>query len=235
MIKRQALGQHFLTSNHVAQLIAEYAAIKSDDVVLEVGTGRGILTPYLCRVAKKVVSVEKDYALYKKAKEKFCGIKNLRLEYGDAFEVDCAVFTVFVSNLPYSESRSALEWLVQKKFSHAIIMLQKEFAQKLLLKEGKERRSVSVLAGYCMEMEKLMDVKKTEFHPSPKVDSVVMRLRCKHVLSKDILAAVNALFSYKRKTIRAIAKNFNLVIDSDERLEDLSDKEIIKIARKIVR
>ena len=38
-------------------------------------------------------------------------------------------FTVFVSNLPYSESRNAIEWLVQRKFSHAIIMVQKEFAQ----------------------------------------------------------------------------------------------------------
>ncbi|MDE1829222.1 MAG: ribosomal RNA small subunit methyltransferase A [Thaumarchaeota archaeon] len=232
MSKRHALGQHFLTSNQVAESIVDNAGIKRTDTVLEVGTGKGILTLYLCNKAKSVISVEKDAELYARVKARFSGIKNLIIEHGDAFEMDID-FTVFVSNLPYSESRNAIEWLVQRKFSHAIVMVQKEFAQKLLSKEGKNRRAVSVLAGYCFDVEKLLDVKKTNFQPVPKVDSVVIRLEQKHTLSKDVLAAVNKLFSFRRKTVRNIAKQFGLVIDSDKRLEDLSDGEIINIAKKI--
>ena len=231
--KRHSLGQHFLTSYLIAKSIVSLAAIKKSDIVLEVGTGRGILVPYLCRKAKMVISVEKDYSLYLDTKRRFSHTSNLALEHGDAFEMDTD-FTVFVSNLPYSESRNAIEWLVQRKFSHGIIMVQKEFAQKLLAEKGKGRRAISVLASYCMEMTKLMDVKKTNFQPQPKVDSVVLYLEPKQRVSEDIITAVNKLFSFKRKTIRNIAKQFGLTVDSDKRLEDLSDGEIIDIAKKII-
>ena len=234
MNKRQSLGQHFLISNSIARSIVDFAELTKKDVVLEVGTGKGILIPNLCEKAKKVISVEKDDNLYLKAKENFFSIPNLVLKQGDAFEMDFD-FTVLVSNLPYSESRNAIEWLVQRKFSHAIIMVQKEFAQKLLVKEGSARRAVSVLANYCMKIEKLLDVNKTNFQPSPKIDSVVIRLEQKHQVTREIVQTVNNLFSFKRKTVRNLAKKFGIEIDSDKRLEDLEDGEIIAIAKKIIR
>ena len=234
MNKRHSLGQHFLVSNSVAKSIVDFAELTKKDVVLEVGTGKGILIPYLCEKAKKVISVEKDFELYLEAKEKFSKIPNLVLERGDAFKMNFD-FTVFVSNLPYSESRNAIEWLVQRKFSHAIIMVQKEFAQKLLIKEGSARRAIGVLANYCMKINKLLDVNKTNFQPSPKIDSVVIRLDQKHKVTRDMVKTVNNLFSFKRKTIRNIAKQFGVMVDSDNRLEDLEDGEIIEIAKKIIR
>lgn len=234
MNKRQSLGQHFLVSNSVAKSIVDFAGLTKKDVVLEVGTGKGILIPYLCEKAKKVISVEKDPDLYLEAKEKFSKIPNLVLERGDAFRMDFD-FTVFVSNLPYSESRNAIEWLVQRKFSHAIIMVQKEFAQKLLVKKGSARRAIGVLANYCMKINKLLDVNKTNFRPSPKVDSVVIRLDQKHKVNEEMVKTVNNLFSFKRKTIRNITKQFGVMVDSDNRLEDLEDGEIIEIAKKIIR
>lgn len=233
MSKRHALGQHFLTSDLVAKSIVSLANIKKTDTVLEVGTGKGILVPYLCRKAKSVISVEKDSVLYDEAKSKFSYLKNLVLERGDAFEMDVD-FDILVSNLPYSESRNAIEWLVQREFSHAVVMVQKEFAQKLLEKKGKGRRAISVLASYCFDMEKLLDVKKSNFQPMPQVDSVVIGIKCRKKIPKEVLLAVNKLFSFKRKTIRNIAKQFGLEIDSDKRLDDLSDGEIIGIAKKII-
>lgn len=233
MNKRHLLGQHFLISNSVAKSIVDSARLTKDDVVLEVGTGRGILIPYLCEKAKKVISIEKDLRLYTEAKKKFSKIPNLILEHGDAFKMNFE-FTIFVSNLPYSESRNAIEWLVQRKFSHAIIMAQKEFVQKLLAKEGTARRAVAVLANYCMEIDQILDVSKTKFHPPPKVDSVVIRLDQKRQITKDMIRTINELFSFKRKTIRHIGKQFGITIDSDNRLQDLSDGEIIEIAKKII-
>ena len=232
MNKRHLLGQHFLISNSIAKSIAEFAKLTKNDVVLEVGTGKGILTSYLCEKAKKVISVEKDSKFYLEAKDKFSKIPNLNLEHGDAFKMNFD-FTVFVSNLPYSESRNAIEWLVQRKFSHAIIMVQKEFAQKLLVKEGAKRRAVGVLANYCMTIDKLLDVSKTNFQPSPKIDSVIIRLGQERQVTKEMIKTVNNLFSFKRKTVRNIGRKFGVIIDSDNRLEDLQDGEIIEIAKKI--
>ncbi|MDE1862946.1 MAG: ribose ABC transporter permease [Thaumarchaeota archaeon] len=234
MIKRRALGQHFLTSDLVAELIAENAHIKDTDTVLEVGTGKGILTLYLCKMAKMVISIEKDNLLFLRAKERFSNIKNLRLEHGDAFKTN-PEFDIFVSNLPYSQSRRAIEWLAQRRFSHAVIMVQKEFAQKLSYKEGKGRKAVSVIASYCMGMEKLMDVRKEDFEPVPTVDSVILRLKSRHILPRNVIGAVNMLFSFRRKSVRTIAKKAGLAFDSDKRLEDLSDGEIISLAEKIAK
>lgn len=232
MIKRKLLGQHFLISQSIAKSIVDSAGITKDDIVLEIGTGQGILTQLLCKDAKKVVSVEKDPVLYSKARDTFSHIPNLVLEKGDAFKKEIE-FTILVSNLPYSESRTAIEWLVQKKFKRATVMVQKEFAQKLAKKDGKERRAISVLASYCLEIENIMDVKNTNFRPPPKVDSIVISIVPKHVLSSKTVHGVNKLFSFKRKTIRHIGKKMGIEIDSDKRLEEMPDGEIIDIAKRI--
>jgi 16S rRNA (adenine1518-N6/adenine1519-N6)-dimethyltransferase len=198
-----------------------------------VGTGKGILTPLLCESAKQVISVEKDLQLYLQAKKTLSNIQNLVLIKGDAFKKHLE-FSVFVSNLPYSESRTAIEWLVQRKFKRAIIMVQKEFAQKLVFKKGgKERRAITILASYCFDIENLMDVKNTSFRPPPKVDSVVISIVPKQVISGEIVRIVNKLFSYKRKTMRHIGKKIGIEIHSAKRLEETPQDEIIEIARRL--
>ncbi|HLA22508.1 MAG TPA: 16S rRNA (adenine(1518)-N(6)/adenine(1519)-N(6))-dimethyltransferase RsmA [Nitrosopumilaceae archaeon] len=233
MNRRRLLGQHFLVSESIAKSIVDHANITKKDTVLEIGTGRGILLPFLCQAAKKVISVETDKELYLSSLEKFESFSNLSLKHGDGFKLDLD-FTIFVSNLPYSKSRKAIEWLAQKKFSHAIIMVQKEFAEKLLSKPGnKNHRAVTVLANCCAEIERIMYVKKSNFSPPPKVDSVVLRLTKTQQISKNIINTVNKLFSYRKKTIRNVAKQFGISIDSNQRFEDLTDGEIVRLAKQI--
>ena len=235
MNRRQTLGQHFLVSNSIAKSIADFAKITKNDTVLEIGTGKGILIPFLCKAAKNVISVERDQELYLLAQQKYSSFSNLGLKHGDAFKMNVD-FTVLVSNLPYSKSREAIEWLIQKKFRVAIIMVQKEFAQKLLSKPGsKNHKAISVLVNYCTRIKPLMEVPKSNFFPATKVDSTVLRLTKTHNISKSIIHTVNKLFSYRRKTIRNIAKQFGVSVDSNKRLEDLTDGEIIKLAKKINR
>jgi len=231
MIKRKRLGQHFLVTQSVAKKIVDSACITKKDTVLEIGTGRGILVPLLCEKAGKVVSIESDQTLYDTAKEKFSGIPNLELVHDDGFKTE-EKFSIFVSNLPYSKSRDAMEWLVQKNYSHAVVMVQKEFAEKIAEKNTK---AVSVLVNYSADVEHIINVNKNNFSPPPKVDSVVLKLTRKNTIPKGAIQVVNKLFSYKRKTIQNVAKQFGKVIESDKRLEDLSGDEIISIAKQILK
>ncbi len=233
MRKRQRLGQHFLISQTVAKKIAEAARITKKDVVLEIGTGRGVLVPLVCSNAKQVISIEADSILYQDAKKRFSDIANLTLRYGDGFKTD-EKFSIFVSNLPYSKSRKAMEWLIQKKFSRAVVMVQKEFYEKLVAK-GKNRKAISVLVNHSVDIEKIINVNKTNFNPPPKVDSVVLRLQRKKIISKELIQTTNKLFSYKRKNLKNILKQFGKNIESEKRLEDLSGDEIINIAKQIIR
>jgi len=233
MRKRQRLGQHFLTSSLVAKKIVEAAEITKKDTVLEIGTGKGILLPLLCQKANNVISIETDSTLYKEVNDKFAEIPNLVLIHGDGFKTD-EKFSIFVSNLPYSKSRKAMEWLVQKKYSTAVVMVQKEFYEKLSAK-GKNRKAVSILVNYSIEIEKISNVNKNNFTPSPKVDSVVLKFSSKKTLSKELIHTVNKLFSYKRKSLQNILKQFGKKIDSNKRLEEISSEEIIDIAKQILK
>ena len=234
MIKRKRLGQHFLTSNAIAKSIVLEANISKNDVVFEIGTGLGILTPLLCENAKKVISIDTDRELYEKAKSRFSRIANLSIEFGDGFKQN-SIFSVFVSNLPYSKSKDTIEWLAITPFSHGVIMVQKEFAEKLLTKSPKNRRSVSIIANSAFEIEKILDVGKQNFSPSPKIDSVVLKIIKKKSLEKDLIHVINKMFSYRRKTIQNIFKQFGKETVIEKRLDDLTGDEIIELAKEILK
>ncbi|NDB62351.1 MAG: ribosomal RNA small subunit methyltransferase A [Nitrosopumilaceae archaeon] len=229
--RRQRLGQHFLKSFAIATKIVESTQITPKDTVLEIGTGPGILTPLLCKQAKSVVTIEADESLYSDAILKFSKISNLEIMYGDGFDSDVD-FTIFVSNLPYSESKRAIEWLAQRKFKRAVVMVQKEFADKLVAK-GRDIHAITILANHCFDVESIVKVGKNNFSPPPKVDSVVLRLTPKKQITQDLIDSVEKLFSQRRKTISNIAKSFGKSIQSDKRLEQLTPEEIIKIAKQL--
>ncbi len=113
-------------------------------------------------------------------------------------------------------------------------MVQKEFYEKLSAK-GKYRKAVSILVNYSSEIEKISNVNKNNFTPSPKVDSVVIKFSRKKTLSKELIQTVNKLFSYKRKSLQNILKQFGKKIDSNKRLEEISSEEIIEIAKQILK
>lgn len=232
MRKRQYLGQHFLKSQKTAKKIVDSAEITPSDVVLEIGTGKGILVPLLCDRAKKVLAYEKDSKLYTELKSKFKNLKNLELICGDGFKTKNK-FSKFVSNLPYSKSRKAIEWLAQKKFSKAVIMVQREFGDKLLTSDSKERRAISVVANHCFYVKKVANVDKGEFEPQPQVSSVILEITKKNYLGADLIKIVNKIFSYRRKKISNILAQFGIESTNQERLDSLSIEEIINLAKRI--
>ena len=233
MIKRKLLGQHFLNSKSIAEFIVKEAEISKNDIVFEIGTGPGILIPLLCENAQKVISVDADENLIKKARLNFSQFDNLVLKSGDGFNQK-DVFSIFVSNLPYSKSKDAIEWLAQNSFSHGVIMVQKEFAEKLLA-TSKNRRAVSIIATYTLDIEKISVVGKNNFSPPPKVDSVVLKISKKTTLDKKLISLINDLFSYRRKTVKNILKQFNKQSTIEKRIDDLSGDEIVNLAKQILK
>ena len=233
MIKRKLLGQHFLNSQSIAESIVSEAKITKNDVVYEIGTGLGVLTPLLCKKAKKVISVDADENLIKKAKTVFSDIENLVLKSGDGFKKKDS-FSVFVSNLPYSKSKDAIEWLAQRTFSHGVIMVQKEFAEKLVAK-SKNRKAISIIATHTFDIEKISNVRKNNFSPPPKVDSVILKIKKKTDMDKKLISTINEIFSYRRKTVKNILKQFGEESEIEKRVDDLTGDEIVNLAKQIIK
>ncbi|RMW37544.1 MAG: methyltransferase domain-containing protein [Nitrosopumilus sp.] len=233
MIKRKLLGQHFLNSQSIAESIVSEAKITKNDVVYEIGTGLGVLTPLLCKKAQKVISVDADENLIKKARAIFSDIENLVLKSGDGFKKQDS-FSIFVSNLPYSKSKDAIEWLAQRTFSHGVIMVQKEFAEKLVAK-SKNRKAISIIATHAFDIEKISNVGKNNFSPPPKIDSVILKIIKKTDMDKKLISTINEIFSYRRKTVKNILKQFGQESEIEKRVDDLTGDEIVNLAKQIIK
>jgi 16S rRNA (adenine1518-N6/adenine1519-N6)-dimethyltransferase len=113
-------------------------------------------------------------------------------------------------------------------------MVQKEFAEKLLSNSTKKRKAVSIIANYAFEIKNISKVGKNNFSPPPKVDSVILKIIQKNIMTKDQIQTINKIFSYRRKTVKNILKQFNKETELDTRVDDLSGDEIIHLANQIL-
>jgi len=215
------LGQNFLVHRHTAERIVQLADIGKNDIVTEVGVGLGALTEPLAKAARKVIGIEADSGIIRMHREQKDLPENVDLRHQDILQTDFEQLAqesggriTFVANLPYSISTPFLFRLFAQShlIKSGVIMLQKEVALRLMAKPGtKEYGIPTVLLTSCADIKMLMQVKPEEFHPRPKVDSAVVRLRFspipKRVERLDKFCAntlrkvVNAAFGQRRKTL----------------------------------
>jgi 16S rRNA (adenine1518-N6/adenine1519-N6)-dimethyltransferase len=199
------LGQNFLLDESVVKRQVGFADLSSEDTVLEIGPGLGNLTEELLKTGAKVVAVEQDREFCRFLTRRFGD--RLQLVQADAVKAFLPEFNKVVSNLPYQISSPITFKLLDIGFDVAVLMLQREFAERMVAKPRSEdygRLSVGVY--YRAECEILMSVHPHAFWPQPKVDSCVVRLVPKkppfEVRDKDAFSLVTkAIFSHRRKKI----------------------------------
>jgi 16S rRNA (adenine1518-N6/adenine1519-N6)-dimethyltransferase len=238
--KTRSLGQHHLIDRRVLKEVIRSSQISQNDVVCEAGAGEGILTRELCKYAKSVISFEIDRILYLRAQNYLSDFSNVLLIHEDIFKNSNIEFDVFVSNLPYSMSRRAIEWLALKKFNRAIVMLQKEFVDKLQAKSGQSNyRSISVIGQYCFKIENLFEVNKSSFTPRPKIDSEVIRLTPKgdNCLTMETVNNIHYIFSRRNKrasSVVACGRMASRCHDwNDKRIDQMTPEELVALARSL--
>ena len=234
-IKRQRLGQHMLVDDKVLVSIISAAEISKNETVCEAGTGLGFLTAELCRRAKYVVSFEVDKELLKRARQEL-QFENLELVAGDAFRSGDLAFDVFVSNLPYSRSRDAIEWLATQKFDRSVVMVQREFAEKLGAAPGdKDYRAISALANYCFKISRVTSVDRKSFSPMPNVESVVLKIVPVHAVARKTISKLNFLFSKRNRKASSVAARAGISgIDvGEKRIDQLPAAMVVHMAEKL--
>jgi 16S rRNA (adenine1518-N6/adenine1519-N6)-dimethyltransferase len=228
-----------LVDRRILAKITSAAYIGKDEIVLEAGTGQGILTAELCKYAKQVISYEIDIKLYRKVQEQLLSqFKNLELVNADLFKTkDPHFFDVFISNLPYSRSRDAIEWLSTQEFDRAILMVQEEFADKLAARPGsKNYRAISALAAHCFAIEKLFKVRRESFEPQPKVESSIIRIIPVNAITREGIRNINLLFSRRNKKASSVAAEIGIIIDANygsKKIDELEPRHLVRIAELI--
>jgi 16S rRNA A1518/A1519 N6-dimethyltransferase RsmA/KsgA/DIM1 with predicted DNA glycosylase/AP lyase activity len=137
------------------------------------------------------------------------GYTNLKIINGDALKADADDFDCVVSSLPYYLSGKFIEWFARQKVPRAVLIIQKDFFDKLAANVGERKYGPhSVIAQYCFRLTKGDLVPNGMFTPPPRVTSVIVRFDRKVRLEKarDISVGLKMLFSFRGKTIRATEK-----------------------------
>jgi 16S rRNA (adenine1518-N6/adenine1519-N6)-dimethyltransferase len=254
---RKSLGQHFLTDPNIIRKIIALADLRPDEIVLEIGPGRGALTGALCRAVKTVVAVEVDANLGEYLSRTFSNVHNLDLRIGDALEFpfeSLPAGTVVVANLPYNISTPILFRLLESRhrFDRLILMLQTEVARRLTAKPGgKTYGSLSVSTQRWTVPSLAFTVSPGCFQPPPEVGSAVVKLEVRKdslgepVDDAHFLRIVRAAFAHRRKTLTnslrdagldpdAIARGLaDAGIEGSRRAETLSNQEFVSLARAL--
>lgn len=230
---KKGLGQHFLRDESVSDAILTACETQSDDVVVEIGAGLGILTLPLCQKVKKVFAIELDEKVAKILKDRILPkeTENVEVVTGNALDFDFqGISTGYgkrlkaIGNLPYNISTPLLFKLIKSRdaISLAVFMFQKEVSDRIVSGPcSKSYGILSVLCQYFSRTEAVMDVNPQSFYPQPKVHSAVVRLRFGFV--PDVVADDEALFGVvvkaafgKRRKMLKNALSSNLNLSSDE-------------------
>ncbi|KAH6757769.1 Ribosomal RNA adenine dimethylase family protein [Perilla frutescens var. hirtella] len=211
-------GQHLLTNPRVLDSIVRVSGIKSDDTVLEIGPGTGNLTLKLLEAAKNVVAVEIDTRMIDSLRQRAAASglqERLNIINGDALRAEFPAFNLVVANIPYGISSPLLAKLVYgastNPFRSATLLLQKEFARRLMAKPGdSEFNRLAMNMKLVAEVEFVMDVSKRDFVPCPRVDSSVVKIYPKSEIPDVDLnewwAFTRTCFNKKNKTLGATFK-----------------------------
>ncbi|MHC1604770.1 MAG: 16S rRNA (adenine(1518)-N(6)/adenine(1519)-N(6))-dimethyltransferase RsmA [Candidatus Methanofastidiosia archaeon] len=213
---KKYFSQHFLISKNIVEKMASF----SKGNVLEIGAGLGALTNEISKYAKKVIAIEKDPQLFKVLKKEY-NWNNVEVICADALKIEFPSFDVCISSVPYTISSPLLFKLLKLDFEYTILLLQKEFAQKLTALDNPSR--LTIMTNSYADIERIMDVNRDAFYPRPRVDSCIVKIvpNKKFEIDSFYKKVVNGIFCHKRKTVK------NALIDSREIFN--KEKEKIKL------
>jgi 16S rRNA (adenine1518-N6/adenine1519-N6)-dimethyltransferase len=206
---KKRLGQHFLADENILGVIERLAELRSQDVVLEVGPGLGVLTRRLADRAGHVHAVELDRSLEPELAE-LAARPNVDLHWGDALQLDLASLapapTKLVANLPYNVATPLVAESLDGLPSLRLwtVMVQREVADRFFAAPStKAYGAVSVLVQLAAERTGFHPVARTVFRPPPNVDSALVAFRRTPLPERfgRVKQVVEASFAHRRKTL----------------------------------
>ncbi len=251
---RRKLGQHFLLDPVILRRIVDASGLTPDDLVVEIGPGKGRLTEILTEIAREVIAIELDEHLCEILKESELKRKtNFYLECTDVLKFNFAKLPPFkvVANIPYYITTPIIFKLLERdvKLLTATLTIQKEVAERIISSPGGKSYGVlSLMVQYYTEPSILFYIPRGAFVPPPKVDSAVLHLKRRRsppVTVEDeglFFRIIKKAFSQRRKTIanslKSVSEDIKTAldragIDYRRRPETLSMEEFARLSRSV--
>lgn len=207
-MNKKSLGQHWLEDDATLEAICDAAAVTSGDVILEIGPGEGSLTTKLLSRGAEVIAVELDDDLISGLSRRFAG-QAITIHHQSILDFnlnDLPECYKVVANIPYYLTSKLIRNLCESDnpFSEAVLLIQKEVAQRVAAEPG-EMSILSVATQFYCEVGLGPVVGAELFTPPPKVDSQLLLLNYRgpkfDVNVKEFFRLVRAGFGERRKQL----------------------------------
>jgi 16S rRNA (adenine1518-N6/adenine1519-N6)-dimethyltransferase len=245
--RKKHLAQHFLHDKGIAERIVDMLQAGEEDVVIEIGPGKGILTDFLIERYPKLELVEIDPEAAGYLRQHYAD-RCPPIHQQDILKWNLAeqvpTDSYFISNLPYNISSPIMFAFLENRdrVLEGVFMVQKEVAHRICSPPGSKQYGIlSVLIGAYYDLELGVNVPPGAFNPPPKVQSAVFRMTRKAVEPEAEFATlktvVKAAFGQRRKTLRNALKGLSLSLSEEQeammgrRAETLSVEEFVGLAR----
>lgn len=243
-------GQNYLQDQNILRKIVDEIDPRPDDIILEIGPGKGALTEKILERGVNLFAVEIDKRVIDNLISKFT---KLHLIEKDFLEVDLNQFIKtsenrlrITGNIPYYITSSIIFKLFENNtvIADAVLMVQYEVAKRMTSQIGtKDYGILSVLLQYFGKTSLAFKVSPNVFYPKPNVHSAVVHLRFNEIrkdkrFNKLFISIVKSAFGNRRKTLKNSLSNsifaeinFNSCgIDLSLRAEQLDIKDFIRLA-----
>lgn len=256
---RQSLGQNFLIDENIVRNIIKAFRPEPDDVVVEIGPGRGALTGHLAGRVRHLVLVEIDGRIIEDLRSRFTA-PNVTILHADFLDVDLKSLrdlhhnkVRLIGNIPYHLTSPILFKAFDDRAAivDVTIMAQREVTRRIVAKPGnKEYGILSVATRFYGTPKVLFDVSPNCFYPKPKVTSSILQIQL-----HDRLAAgadprlfgvvVRTVFGKRRKTLRNGLKYLpyseavvgrimdGVTLSLDKRPEQLTTDQFVDLTNQI--
>ena len=257
---KHTLGQNFIFDENLLLKLLDLTGVGPDDNVLEIGPGTGLFTCMISGRCSRVVSLELDKKLEPVIAEMLKGRTNAEIIWCDAMKADIDAIVndrfmngdyIVIANLPYYITTDMIVKLItlKRRPAEICVMVQEEAAQRLMSLPGEKQWCASAaVCAYYGSVEKLVDVGRDCFTPSPHVDSAFIRISVddKAPRADDdrmMLRTINCAFLMRRKKLTNNLKSYfgldaataeevleTAGIDLNARGEALSIGQLIKLS-----
>jgi 16S rRNA (adenine1518-N6/adenine1519-N6)-dimethyltransferase len=215
---KKSLGQNFLVSDAVAIKIVSAVSPSEEELVFEIGPGRGALTGPLAESGARIVAFEIDESLVGLLRERFGERENVEVIHADIRDIDLdaeaatrgvAAYAI-VGNIPYHLTSTILLDLPRwEGVSRAVLTVQREVGERIRAEPGDRNSGIlSVYLGSYLGIERVARVRPGSFEPRPGVESVVLRfVPGRHTGAPDereaFLSFLKGCFSQRRKKLKS--------------------------------
>lgn len=212
---KKSFGQNFLINEGIIKRIVQSMEAENIDHVIEIGPGLGSLTLPLSEKAKDLIAVDADRDMVKILTKLFDKHQNVRIIQSDFLRFNPNEYSTrknraFIGNLPYNITSELLEYLLEKGFVKAGVMVQKEVYDKLdYFPNKKENSPLGAYIKAIGELSLVTLVDSSCFSPAPKVDSAFIKIEAKRSVSFSLYPVFKAFFRNPNKTIGNCLKETN--------------------------